>query len=146
MSDSLTRLLKGATSLGAALGVDQDELARLVDLGRAKLQSGYAQDAERVFRGLCALEPKMSSLHELHALALEALGKLDDAEDALCRALHLAAPEARAEIYAARGILRVKRADASGALTDMALARPTVFGVLREELDRMQNHLVEVHS
>jgi tetratricopeptide (TPR) repeat protein len=141
--DALTRLLKGQLSLGAALGLDGEQLGALLAVGRGHLKAGRPSDAVKIFRGLCALEPEISSLRELYALALEAAGELGEAEEQLTAALHRADDAARPEVYAARGLLRVRRGDRDGALADLALAQPGVDGPLLAEVERWMARLTD---
>jgi len=141
--DAFTRLLKGQISLGAALGLDGEQLGQLMAVGRGHLKAGRPADAVKIFRGLCALEPEISALRELYALALEADGQLPEAEEQLTEALHRADDAARPEVYAARGLLRVRLSDRAGACADLALARDGVEGPLADEVERWLGRLAE---
>lgn len=140
----LVDLMKGRTSLGALLELGAEDIERLVDLGRSHLLAGRLDDAQRVFDGLCALEPSVAALHQLRGVALDRRGLHADAARAFTRAVHLLEDDdeegARAVAYASRGIARLHAGEPTAAFADLALARPRLeasAGPLVAEVDRL---------
>ena len=129
---ALADLMRGTVSIGSALGLDVDELARIAALGRAHLAAGRAKDARAIFDGLCALEPHVATFHQLVAMAAEAAGDLPAADAAFTRSIVMGAdarPAAgpgqdheRGAAYVSRGLVRMKLGRHSEALADFALA------------------------
>ncbi len=80
-------LLKGDLSIGSLLSLSEEDLLRLVELGRSHYTMQRFEDARRVFDGLTALEPSIALFHQLAGMALEATGALDDAWLSTCRSV-----------------------------------------------------------
>ncbi len=140
----LELLARRELSLGSALGVTHDELARLAAAGRSQRAAGRHADAVTVFEGLVALDPSLWPLAYELGLSYEAAGRLADAERAFDDAIALAgAPSSQSYLaYMSRGLVRERRGDAPRARADLSAAHaratdPLCMQVIAQALARL---------
>ena len=145
----LVDLMKGRRTLGATLGLTDDDVERVVQIARGHLAAGRVRDAQTLLDGLCALLPNVAALQQLRGLARERTREWQIAIEAYSAAVRLlddAADDRRALAYAARGMARLRAGDAAGALIDLALARPHLgdeAGPLAADVERFIGRCAE---
>lgn len=127
LSALVVALAKGELSLAELAQLEPEQLARILGLGMAKLQSKRHDEAIQIFKGLVALDSGQPVFLEYLGIALEATKRFDEALEAYSMSIErmdaLGSHPLLVETLLLRSRLQAVCGRNEAALTDLSRAR-----------------------
>lgn len=113
-------MIRGEVTLGAFLGLKNEDLYRFAETGHQLLQAGSTQQALKIFEGLVAASPHDSVFHTQLAATYMTLERFDEAFDAYDQALKF--NSSNVDALVGRGEVFLRRGKVPEALADLGKA------------------------
>jgi tetratricopeptide (TPR) repeat protein len=117
---AVEQLMNGKTTLSQFLGLSQEDLYRIAQIGRHLLASGQLAQARQIYEGLVVASPFNSDFYCLLGVIYHRLGEMDPAEQAYSMALQC--NRRNGDALAGRGELRLQQGRTDEALPDLQAA------------------------
>ena len=118
--ESVRQFLAGQLTLGELEGIPKAAQYAMAEVGYRFFSEGRLDDAEKVFRGLLALDPFDAYFHTVLGTIAKECKELETAETHLSRALEINPYAAHA--FGQRGETRLLAGDLAGASSDLLQA------------------------